>query len=103
MRRWHRSAKIRSAPTAEVSSNIFTKEQSSLCSFLSWAGPFIQKQNLFNRGGREAKQEELVFTLETVATFALEGHGFGYFQKCPRGVRQVCVFAVDEPQFAFQL
>src|SRR5271169_285141 len=43
----------------------------------------------------ERGQTILVFALETIATFAIYGYCFGYFQKCPRGVRQVCVFAVD--------
>ncbi len=45
----------------------------------------------------------LVFALEAVAAFAFQGHGFGYFQECAGGVRQVRVFAVDEAKLSLQL
>ena len=38
---------------------------------------------------------DLVLALEAVAAFAIYGHGFGYFQKCAGGVREVRIFAVD--------
>jgi hypothetical protein len=45
-----------------------------------------------NREGRRALAKDaksnnlLILPLETVASFAIGGHGFGYLEKCRRGV-----------------
>jgi hypothetical protein len=51
----------------------------------------------------ESTGRMLILPLETVAAFAVEGHGFGYFQEGAGGVREVRAFAVDDAQLAFQL
>src|ERR1700687_2358743 len=107
MRRWRRSVKSGCAPTAELDTIGFTKEQSSLCSFFASVLNREPKQKTLTAEDAEDSQRAprltLILVLETVTSSALHSHGFGHFQKCRRGVRQIRVFAIDQAQFALQL
>src|SRR5579863_4086314 len=127
MRRWSRSGKSGSARTAERFSERKPRGAKFLCSSLfflrvrlgvkleSFSCPSgtdscgADRPGVETPGyGRESQRDSrsivpLVPALEAIASLAFYGDGFGDLEEGSGGVRQVCVFAIDEAQLAFQL
>src|ERR1035437_7145476 len=94
-RLWRRSAKSEFAPTADLRKKFFPEGAKFALLLFVFASMGRTDRPCRPSGLLPHPPRKSVFALKTVAAFSIDSHGFGYLQKCPGGVRQVRVFAID--------